>query len=107
LTEEKFNKLHPNLKEFITQSAQEKNLITVVIRVEKRVVQFINEQKYYHGFVSEQEKDGYMELTFLTESIEGFARWFMMFGDMAEIVICDALKQRVGELAGKLSKNNS
>jgi predicted DNA-binding transcriptional regulator YafY len=100
LISEQFAAQHPNLKEFISRSAQEKNLQTVVIRVEKKVLPYINEQKYYNGYVSEQEVDGMVEITFLTEYLEGFVRWLMMYGDMAEVITPDSLKERVKELSG-------
>jgi len=40
-----------------------------------------------------------MEMTFLCYSIEGFARWYMMFGDSAEILEPVVLKERIKELA--------
>lgn len=95
-----FSSQHPNLKEFISRSAQEKNLQTVIIRVEKKVLPYINEQKYYNGYVAEQEIDGKIEITFLTEYLEGFVRWLMMYGDMAEVITPDSLKERVKELSG-------
>jgi predicted DNA-binding transcriptional regulator YafY len=106
LTDELFQTQHPNLKEFISRSAKEKNLQMVVIRVENRVLPYINEQKYYNGYISEQEVDGMIEMTFLTEWLEGFARWFMMYGDMGEIVSPDDLKKRIGELTGVIIKRN-
>ncbi|MDB5142793.1 MAG: YafY family transcriptional regulator [Mucilaginibacter sp.] len=100
LINEQFVAQHPNLKEFISRSAQEKNLQTIVIRVEKKVLPYINEQKYYNGYVSEHEVDGMIEITFLTEYLEGFVRWLMMYGDMAEVITPDSLKERVKELSG-------
>ena len=104
LTDERFTTQHPNLKQFIDRSAQEKNLQTVVIRVEKKVIGFINEQKYYNGFVSEQEVDGMIEMTFLTEYLEGFARWWMMYGDMAQMISPDNLKEKIKEIASTILK---
>ncbi len=107
LTGERFRTLHPSLNEYISRSAQEKNLQTVVIRVEKRVVPYISEQKYYNGYVSEREVDGLVEMTFLTEFLEGFVRWLMMYGDQAEVITPDSLKQRVVELSGIIHQRNS
>ena len=99
LTGERFRTLHPNLNDFISRSARELNLQQVVIMVEKRVLPYLSEQKYYNGFVSEREVDGMMEMTFLTEFMEGFVRWLMMYGDMAIIVSPEALKLKLTELA--------
>ncbi len=107
LTRERFKMQHPDLNEYISRSAKEKNLQTVIIRVEKKVLPYLNEQKYYNGFVSEREVDDKMEMTFLTEFIEGFVRWLMMYGDMAEVITPDNLKQRVRELSGIMLERNS
>jgi predicted DNA-binding transcriptional regulator YafY len=106
LDSEQFSAQHPNLREFISRSAQEKNLQTVVIRVEKKVLPYINEQKYYNGYVSEQEIDGLIEITFLTGYLEGFVRWLMMYGDMAEVITPVNLKERVKELSGVIHQKN-
>ncbi len=106
ITNDHFKTLHPNLKEFIAKSAKEKNLQTVVIRVEKRVLPYINEQKYYNGFVSEYEIGGMIEMTFLTEFLEGFVRWLMMYGDMAEIISPESLKEKVRSIAEIIAQRN-
>ncbi|MDB5024005.1 MAG: YafY family transcriptional regulator [Mucilaginibacter sp.] len=106
LSSEQFESQHPNLKDFISRSAQEKNLQAVVIRVEKKVLPYINEQKYYNGYVSEQEIDGMIEITFLTEFLEGFVRWLMMYGDMAEVITPANLRERVKVLSGIIHQKN-
>ena len=106
-TEHSFNgKQHPTLKAFIKQTAQEKKLETIVIRVANDVVPFIGEQRYYNGFISEKIEDGKTEMTFLSNSIEGFARWFMMFGDNAEIITSQAVKDRVKIIAQGIVDRN-
>ncbi len=107
LTGERFRTLHPNLNEYISRSAKEKNLQAVVIRIEKRVEPYISEQKYYNGFISEREVGGMIEMTFLTEFIEGFVRWLMMYGDMAEIISPEILKQKVAEISAVIYQRNS
>ena len=107
LTGERFRTLHPNLNEYISRSAKEKNLQAIVIKIEKRVVPYISEQKYYNGFISEREVNGMIEMTFLTEFIEGFVRWLMMYGDMAEVVSPVSLKEKVKEISGIIHQRNS
>ena len=85
----------------------ERNLQEVVIRVEKRILPYLNEQKYYNGFISEHEVAGMVEMTFLTEFIEGFVRWLMMYGDVAEIISPQILKQKVAEISGIIHQRNS
>jgi len=107
LTTERFRTQHPNLNEYISRQARERNLQEVVIRVEKRTLPYLNEQKYYNGFISEREVDGMVEMNFLTEFLEGFVRWLMMYGDTAEVVSPMSLKQTVKELSGIIHQRNS
>ena len=78
----------------------------VVMRVEKEIYTRLEYQKYYSGFVSEKTIGNQIEMTFLTNSLEGFARWFMMFGDKAEIITPDSLKERIGVLASNITQKN-
>lgn len=106
VTETTFNSKHPTLKEYIKQTAKEQELDLVIIRVDKSIYAHIDYQKYYSGFVSEKKVGDQIEMTFLTASMEGFARWFMMFGDNAEIISPDSLKERVGAIASSIAQKN-
>jgi len=106
VTDKLFTSQHPTLKAYIAQTAKERHLETVIIKVEKTVYPNLSGQKYYSGFVSEKEVDGLMEMTFLTISIEGFARWFMMYGDQAEIIEPTKLKNRVKEITAAIAQKN-
>lgn len=103
-TEELYHTQHPTLKVYINQMSKEKDLKTVVMRVEKSIMKYLNEQKFYNGFVSEKEVDGMIEMTFLSASLEGFLRWYMMFPDKAEIMEPEELKTRFKELILSISK---
>ena len=105
-TDKVFNNKHPTLKAYIAQTAKEQELDLVVILVDKTVTSHLNYQKYYSGFVSEKTVGNQVEMTFLTASLEGFARWFMMFGDQAEIITPDSLKERVANIANALAQRN-
>lgn len=98
---------HPSLKTFIEQTAKEKKLEMVVFMVDTSVLPYLQYEKYYHGFVSEREVKGQMEMTFLTASIEGFVRWFITFGDMAEIRKPDHLKEKVSALADQIAQKHA
>ncbi len=103
-TDDVFTDQHPTLKDYIAQTAREHKLETVIIRVDKAVERHLDYQKYYSGFVSQKEEGEHVEMTFLTTSLEGFARWFMMFGDCASIITPDSLRQRVNQIAQALVK---
>jgi predicted DNA-binding transcriptional regulator YafY len=102
-----FEKEHPALKSFLSRVSKEKELHTIIIRVEKDVMKYMGEQKFYNGFVSQKETDGKIEMTFLTQSLEGFARWYMLFGEYAEIItprkLIDSVKKNLDALSKKLN----
>lgn len=71
----------------------------VRILIEKKIAGYLVTEKKYHGFVSEKEVDGKIEMTFMSSSVDnGFPRWFLMFGDYATILEPESLKIRTLEL---------
>lgn len=71
----------------------------VRILIEKKIARYLVTEKKYHGFVSEKEVDGKIEMTFMSSSVDnGFPRWFLMFGDYATILEPESLKTRTLEL---------
>ena len=98
-----FLKEHPSLKSYLKQVSKKEALSTVIIRVNKSIMKHFGEQKYYNGFVSQKTLKNQVEMTFLTSSLEGFARWYMMFGDYAEIVSPAELRTRVKQLADQIN----
>lgn len=99
-----FEATHPTLKTYLDQMAEEKNVKTVVIRVDKSAMPHIGDQKYYSGFVSQVELENQFEMTFLTGHLQGFARWFVTFGDHAEIVSPVELRKKIELQVGEVLK---
>jgi predicted DNA-binding transcriptional regulator YafY len=99
----RYQKQHPSLISFLKKMKQEKELHEVIIRVDKDVLKYFGEQKYYNGFVSEKEVDGRMEMNFLTQSLQGFARFYLLFGDHAEIISPLILKETIREILQKIT----
>ena len=105
LSGQAFQKKHPSLKAYLNSITKEqKDLQTVVLQVEKENLSCLGEQKYYHGFVSEREVKGKIEMTFLCGSLEGFARWYLMISDKVEVVSPSELKLRIKEIAKSILK---
>ncbi len=100
-----FKKEHPPLKEYLKQITKEKKeLHKVIMLVDKDIVKYFGEQKYYNGYVSERPLKDRVEMTFLTCSLEGFARWYMMFGERAEIAEPLNLKETIKNIAVTISQ---
>jgi predicted DNA-binding transcriptional regulator YafY len=104
-TQEKFENRHPPLKDYLKGQYKDIKLFDVVIRIDSEAALHLGEQKYYHGYVSEKQSHGDIDMQFMTMSIEGFARWFMTFADYAVVVQPEALKVRVKSLFEAITKN--
>lgn len=77
--------------------AVEKTKVRIV--VDKSIAKFIRGQCKYYGLISEETGEEEVELTFMTTDWEnGFARWYLMFGDYATILEPQKLKNRVAEI---------
>ncbi|MFN8357032.1 MAG: YafY family protein [Spirosomataceae bacterium] len=104
MTNERFSAVHPTLHEYLERVTDDTDLHTIVIRVAKSIVRYLGQQKYYFGFVSQVELDDCMELTFLSTSIEGFARWFLMFADQAELVKPESVRTQIQTILDRIVK---
>ena len=104
ITNETNSKTHPPLQSFMDKMSEEKELHKIVIDVEPNIVKYLGEQKYYNGFVKEEKIDGFVRMTFLTGSIMGFSRWFMLYGDHANVVEPVELNDMVAEIAENILK---
>lgn len=92
-TNSHFTQQHPSLKSFITKMSKEKEMHTIIIKVDKSVLHYFGDQKYYNGFVSQKDAGKQMEMTFVTASLVGFAKFFLLFGEHAEILTPPSLKE--------------
>jgi len=102
-----FEKQHPSLQSFLAKISKENEMFTIVIRVEPSVLKYFGDQKYYNGFVSQKEVNGKMEMTFVTASLIGFAKFYLLFGEHADIISPVSLKDLVRENVAAISRKLS
>lgn len=102
IMKEHFITVHPELNQLIAQNVSERNLTEVVIRIDKNSYKHIGDQKYFMGFTTQKEIKNGIEMTFLSPSLEGMARWMMLFGNELEIVKPLELKGKIKQMAEKL-----
>lgn len=103
-TNDSFIDQHPSLKSYIDDQYKEQKLYDVRIRVDYHAYLHLGEQKYYHGYISEHHLEDEMEMQFMTSSLEGFARWFLMFADCAVILQPEILINRVNSIFEGIKK---
>src|SRR5690606_3933463 len=96
-TEIPFQLEHATLDDF-RKKEKDSPKTEIRILVDKSVVKYIKSDRKNHGFVSEKIKKEGVEMTFLTHSLEGFARWYVTFGDYARILEPQSLKERLLEI---------
>lgn len=88
-----------------TSLRKEEDLQEVKVLLDNEISRYVGDQKYYYGWVSEQETGEGLEMTFLTSSIEYFARWLLTWGDGVKIIAPEELKIRVRELSKELHRH--
>lgn len=99
-----FQRNHPSLEDMRSREDQSKKT-KIRILVDKEMVKYIQGGRKYYGFHSEKTIGNRVEMTFMTSDIEhGFPRWYLMFGDYANILEPDTLKIRVKELLTDMQK---
>ena len=103
-TDEVVAQKHPPLQNFIQKMQREKELHKVVIDVDPTIIKYFGEQKYYSGFVKDEVVGNNIRMTFLTGSLMGFSRWFVMFGDYATIIEPLELNDMVASIAENILK---
>lgn len=105
ITSEKFRQERLSLNSYLKKISEQRHLKKVVIRADKTIAKYIVTQKYYYGFVSEKELDTEVEMTFLSTSLEAFARWYLMIGTNAVILEPAEVKEQVKDLLSVIYKN--
>ena len=104
-TDLSFSRNHITLAEFRERTAPPEPT-RVVIRIKADILKYIRTGRTYYGFVSEEIHGDMIDMTFLTgDHLEGMARWFMMFGDHAEILEPLSLKEKVKAIAESISRH--
>jgi len=94
---------HPSLENFLDNTQETQDLEKIVIRLDKSKETQIGEDKYYYGLISTRVIDESVELTFLTFSIDKFARWYLSFADIATIVNSEILKNKIRTIIQNVS----
>ena len=101
-----FTKSHGSIDELREKEKSSCEPVRVVLSIDRSILRYISSGKHYYGFVSQEEKEDTVEMLFLTDpSLEGIARWFMMFGDQARILEPQQLKEKVKQMVVEINSN--
>jgi predicted DNA-binding transcriptional regulator YafY len=75
-------------------------------QVSRKVAPYLQNDRKYYGFISEERKGDVVEMIFRGNFKEnGIARWILMFGDYLEVLEPQELKEYALELLEKVKEN--
>lgn len=107
LLDEVFKQQHPSLKSYLDRKSQGKEALeTIIINVNSHVARYLQESRYYYGFVSEKKLKDKIQMTFLSRGADIFVRWYSMFADEAEIVQPASMKGLLRTHLEKIAEKN-
>jgi predicted DNA-binding transcriptional regulator YafY len=91
------------LQEYFHSLMQTQEMDKAVVLFDKSISKFLKNAKYFYGFVSEEELEEKIRMTFLVGSFRYFTRWLLMYGNNVEIESPDKLKETMEELVDELT----
>lgn len=86
---------HIGLDEYLQNLSNQNSVRKVVVRIKNSLYPYLVNQKYTLGFLSDRVVGDQVEVEFLTESLDFFARHLLMWGSQAEVVSPPELKEMV------------
>ena len=93
---------HPSLQEYMQAMIKSSDLTEVTIRVDKDVARYMGNQKYYYGYVREEQHEDYVRMHFVTSCVKMFGRYLLMYTHGINIESPGALVAAMKELAEEL-----
>lgn len=103
ITEEKITPVKGHTLEKFAEAYQRRGEGSkVVIWMAREFHRYLGEQKFEQGWISEQPSGTGVEITFLVDSLERFARWLLMWGNVMTVREPAALQERMATLAEEL-----
>ncbi len=95
---------HFTLQEYfqsLTQAHQD--MEKVVVSFDLSVAKYLRNAKYYYGFVSEEEKNDRVHMTFLIGNFRVFCRWLLSYGTTVQIENPDRLRETMDEVLEEIN----
>lgn len=100
-----FEKKHPSLQEYIDKITEQTSLYEIEILFEKEAARYAGTQKLFYGFTRQEEQEGLTKMTFLNSSLDGMAKWLLIFIDQITVVKPVELNDKMIQLAERIAKN--
>lgn len=86
LTGESFKgKDHLSISEYMAQNATITSKANIRLLVSKSRIKFVNESKYWYGYLGEEEQGDHVFMKFSNNDLRGFAVWILNSGSHARV----------------------
>lgn len=93
-----------SVKQFFDRMQSSFELEQVTIRFPKTEATLIRTTRYYYGYIGEEDNNNSVDLNFVVNDMNHFARWLMMYADVAEVIANDTLKEIFKNFLEKVKK---
>ncbi len=97
---------HPDFLNFTTGMLGGTDAKEATIRFSKKEARFIQDQKYYYGFLEEKEVDDAVEMKFVTPHYEFLARWLLSFLDEITVLSPSELQGLMASYSHQLAEHH-
>lgn len=78
-------KQHLSMKEYMSSIQPISNNSNIAVLIKKSRLKFVEETKYWYGFISDEDFGESLRLHFTNDDLRGFAIWLLNTGSMAKI----------------------
>ena len=85
-------KQHISIGEYMKMTSPLSNTANIAILIPKRRKKYIEDSKYWYGFISEEENGEFYSMEFSNDDLNGFAVWLLNTGSHARVEKPDELK---------------
>jgi predicted DNA-binding transcriptional regulator YafY len=94
--------MHSSLQTLIKKIVITEDLKCVTVKFQNKTAKYVNQQRYYFGFVAERKEKAYTEMDFMVSSLSYIARWLLAFIDEVEVVAPVRLKKLMHSYSKRL-----
>jgi predicted DNA-binding transcriptional regulator YafY len=82
-----------SVRQFFKMNLASYELEQITIRFPKSKTLLIQTTRYYYGYIDEEEAGDFTDLNFVSNDLDYFCRWLLMYADVVEIVSNEKLKE--------------
>jgi predicted DNA-binding transcriptional regulator YafY len=95
------------MKEYMSSIQPGNNDSNIVVLIQKSRLRFVEETKYWYGFISDEDLGENLRMHFANDDLRGFAIWLLNTGSMAKIEKPTELRTILAQFVNDMFDNYS